>query len=457
MHNWVHAIDAAILIVRAADFQTLALNRRAHILLAVPPGIALPRPVAEIVPLASSADFGAQLTAALDEVRHGFFIELCGDVSNRLVHCSIGFLDGAYALTLEEKLPLSLRDDLIKIVDQIPVGIEIYDAEMQGLFFNKASDELFLYEERHILNFDDWWECGFPDEAERTAARAEWKAQLQLARAEPGRLQFSEWSVRCRDGTQRIVQFRYRWIGQYCVLALWDVTSQRETERELRHLAVSDPLTGLWNRRRFEQEAVSEVARRGRSGLSLVLIDIDNFKVINDTHGHPVGDEVLREVSRRLETSLRSNDLLARIGGEEFAVLLPGVEPDDAADICGRLLGAIADVPINVNGQSLAVTVSIGCASLDGIDDSGELIARADRALYRAKAAGRNRICQHEARQATDDCDTGALPARPLAVTKAIERPIGLPASQAAVEAGPARAIPAIAEEALDPRNRTAD
>nr|WP_246518609.1 GGDEF domain-containing protein [Ancylobacter lacus] len=257
------------------------------------------------------------------------------------------------------------------------------------------SDELFLYPERPILHHDDWWEFGFPDPAERAAAHAEWLAKLQAARREAGRVQFSEWSVRCRDGSRRTVQFRYRWIGPYYVLALWDVTSQRETERELRHLAVSDPLTGLWNRRRFEEDvalALDAFSQWGR-GFGLLLIDIDHFKAINDRFGHLSGDEVLRAVAARCRRQLRQADLLARIGGEEFAVLLPDMNETEAERVGRRLLTALAATPVEVGGHRIIVTLSIGCVVPRPQEDAASLFARADDALYRAKAEGRNSLC----------------------------------------------------------------
>jgi len=164
----------------------------------------------------------------------------------------------------------------------------------------------------------------------------------------------------------------------------------------LARLARRDALTGVANRRAFEEDLAREAARAARAGtpLSLVLLDVDRFKAVNDTHGHPAGDAVLAAVAARAEGALRAGDLLARVGGEEFAILLPGAGLEAAVEAAERVRARIAEEPVVAGEVSLAVTVSLGCASLLPGDANGaDLFARADRRLYGAKAAGRNRVC----------------------------------------------------------------
>ncbi|GAA0469081.1 hypothetical protein Ade02nite_31960 [Paractinoplanes deccanensis] len=162
--------------------------------------------------------------------------------------------------------------------------------------------------------------------------------------------------------------------------------------RAQRHAAITDALTGLRSRRFFEQSLRAESARAGRhdADLSMLLLDIDHFKTVNDTYGHAGGDRVLVEVADRLHAAVRPGDLVARYGGEEFAVLLPGAGPAEAADIADRLRRAIADTPIAV-GDNLwhQVTVSVGVA---GPQMPEEMVLAADRALYASKDAGRDRV-----------------------------------------------------------------
>jgi diguanylate cyclase (GGDEF)-like protein len=155
-----------------------------------------------------------------------------------------------------------------------------------------------------------------------------------------------------------------------------------------------DALTSLPNRRAFEEELAREAARvdRSQAPLAVAILDVDRFKSVNDQHGHAAGDEVLRAVAARLAGALRAGDVVARIGGEEFALLLPGVDLAEAAEIAERVRAIIADAPMNAGGRSLSITASLGCAVLLGRESAAELLARADARLYEAKRAGRNRV-----------------------------------------------------------------
>lgn len=168
------------------------------------------------------------------------------------------------------------------------------------------------------------------------------------------------------------------------------------TQMEIARLddaAHRDVLTGLWNRRGFHANLGEAV--RGRVVSSLALIDLDNFKAINDRHGHRTGDDVLRMLAHRLVGGLRRGDLIARWGGEEFLVLLPGASVQDATQILARLAAESRCDPIPALG-GVCVTFSGGVAQLKP-DDVDAAIAQADAALYRAKRAGRDRIIASEA------------------------------------------------------------
>ena len=163
----------------------------------------------------------------------------------------------------------------------------------------------------------------------------------------------------------------------------------------LADLARRDALTGLANRRAFEEALQREVARSRRTGnpLAVVALDIDHFKRVNDTHGHPVGDVVLAEVATRAQGALRAEDLLARIGGEELAALLPGATLSAAAEVAERIRRAVSDTAIEAGEASLDVTVSLGCAVLGADErDGSALLARSDARLYDAKRGGRDRV-----------------------------------------------------------------
>jgi diguanylate cyclase (GGDEF)-like protein len=162
-------------------------------------------------------------------------------------------------------------------------------------------------------------------------------------------------------------------------------------------LARRDPLTGLPNRLAFEEALHRELrrARRDGSALALLALDVDHFKRVNDAHGHPAGDAVLAAVAARARGALRGEDLLARIGGEEFAAILPGADLAAAADAGERIRRAIATEPVPALDRSLPVTVSVGCAALAPDDpDGAALLGRADARLYEAKRAGRDRVAR---------------------------------------------------------------
>lgn len=302
-------------------------------------------------------------------------------------------------LTLSRVARPTLQHLLRDILNELPAAIEIYDSNLNGIFYNRMADDLFLYDDRMISHHDEWWDLGFPDPAARAAAYAEWQEKFARLHAEPGSIQFSEWSVRCRDGSTRIVQFRYRLVGDLYVLALWDVTSERETVEKLRTLAGSDPLTGLGNRRRLIDAAQTEVtlAAGGGPACALLLIDIDHFKRINDRHGHGAGDAVLQKVAQRGVDLLRKSDLMARIGGEEFAVLLPATGLPEAQRVAERLLAALRQPVVLADGTEIELTASVGIARSAGERDFGVLMERCDRALYRAKQQGRDRVVCDEA------------------------------------------------------------
>jgi two-component system cell cycle response regulator len=179
-----------------------------------------------------------------------------------------------------------------------------------------------------------------------------------------------------------------------------------ETLEALRRLATRDELTGLANRREYDRMLAEEEDRARRFGqpLCLVIIDIDHFKLVNDTHGHVAGDAVLKEAALRISGAIRSVDRAARIGGEEFSLILVQTDGAAAMDVASRAIAAVSRSPISAgNGLQLAVTASAGMAELPSdAANAAELFAAADRALYAAKARGRNRaIAAREARKAS--------------------------------------------------------
>lgn len=171
--------------------------------------------------------------------------------------------------------------------------------------------------------------------------------------------------------------------------------SLREANDRLADLATRDPLTGIFNRRAFMERLDHEwgISLRHGHPFCVLILDLDNFKEVNDTYGHLVGDTVLRELAQRVKEVLRDTDLLARYGGEEFVVLTPHTDAAAACIVAERMRHAAGSMPVNLEGASLQVTVSIGIAQARPTTETQtSLFKRADTALYKAKTAGRNRV-----------------------------------------------------------------
>ena len=170
-----------------------------------------------------------------------------------------------------------------------------------------------------------------------------------------------------------------------------DISERRAFEEELSRLAVTDSLTGVWNRRQGERLLAADLAESRRYGpeLSVLMLDIDHFKEVNDEFGHQAGDQILVELTERLTAQVRATDVLARWGGEEFVILMRHCTLADVLPLAEKLRTIVSDTSFPVVGQ---VTVSIGAAELKPDDDLASWLDRADQAMYDAKAAGRNAV-----------------------------------------------------------------
>lgn len=174
-----------------------------------------------------------------------------------------------------------------------------------------------------------------------------------------------------------------------------DVTEQQNIQSQLEIASRTDPLTGLLNRRAFDDITKTELSRSKRSytSYSVLMLDVDEFKKINDGYGHLAGDAVLTSVARTLESNLRSHEKVARIGGDEFCVFLPDTDQTAAIDIAEKLRQVISSNAIPTGHADISITVSIGVSEVEDIDfDYTDIFKRADKNLYMAKKTGRNRI-----------------------------------------------------------------
>lgn len=223
-------------------------------------------------------------------------------------------------------------------------------------------------------------------------------------------------AIASRDETRHVVRALELGVSDYLMTPIDSeelaarVRTQLRRMRHIQHLrssfdqtlemAIMDQLTGLYNRRFLANQGsrLIEEAHKSEEPLACLMVDIDHFKMVNDTYGHDAGDLVLKEVAGRLTTSVRGSDLACRTGGEEFAILMPRTPRDSAHEIADRVLRSVSGDKVKLeDGQTLDVTVSIGVSLLDPSDSLATVLKRADEALYRSKENGRNRVTDEAA------------------------------------------------------------
>ncbi|WP_208948237.1 sensor domain-containing diguanylate cyclase [Segnochrobactrum spirostomi] len=333
--DWMDLVGVPVLLIERDTLLVKGANRAAQARFGPNRLGALPRPFRNLAADGGAAALAAAFAAIArgetdpDAVEPVFFCQL-----NECVRCfrfklapfpPSPDLTVATMIEVQPQASGDWRNRLEEILDLLPVGVEIYDDGFNALFFNRKADDLFLYPERPVLQHDDWFELGFPDPDERARRYAEWQDRVENARRHRDRVEITEWNMRCRDGRNHVVQFLIRFVGDTFLIVQWDVTEQRALEAELSRLARRDSLTGVPNRRALLE--VAEATFAAQQPFSLLMLDIDHFKAINDRYGHPAGDDVIRAVAARCGGTLREGDILARFGGEEFAVLLPNTSP----------------------------------------------------------------------------------------------------------------------------------
>lgn len=273
----------------------------------------------------------------------------------------------------------------------------VIDANGSVQFWNHAAEKMFGYTETEALGMDVHLLVAGDEDREKAHA-----GMAQFATNGEGPIigSIGEFQARRKDGSvfpveHAVAAFRMH-RAWYAVGSVRDKTEQKEAELELQRLATTDSLTGLANRRHFFDGCRKEIERHKRYGVSvsLLMLDVDWFKKINDTWGHDTGDRVLQEVAGQMLMTLRDVDLCGRIGGEEFAVLLPETDLQGAAEAAERVRASLENICfILEEGARVCVTASLGVTEMGGEGDSlQELIKRADDALYEAKNTGRNKV-----------------------------------------------------------------
>lgn len=284
-------------------------------------------------------------------------------------------------------------DDLIFILDSLPVPLtwaSLPDGNMR--FVNRAFTKTFGYPNGHFATIDHWVSDTYVDKEERAQAQQKWHELWNADRGGITEVQPLELHIRDINGETIVVLHRGIILHDF---KLWiatfeDLSVQKLAENALKRIAYEDPLTGLGNRRVLQERWNDEMAPRDQPArqnlIAILMVDLDNFKPINDYFGHAAGDDVLKMVAIRLRQSVRQNDTVVRMGGDEFAILLTHLESQDAAErICQRISDAFAK-PFVIQGEEVDVGATVG-ASLypHHAGDLETLLSAADQALYRMK------------------------------------------------------------------------
>lgn len=275
------------------------------------------------------------------------------------------------------------------LFENSPEAIVLIDRYGSVVEANQAFSDMLGYsrEETYQLHLWDW-----DDNLEKNVA-------LELLSNPNSKGVTFETQHRCKDQSIISVEISSSGTsldGQPLVICFCrDTTEKKQRDQRIQELILRDPLTNLLNRRAFNYRTKRAIRQAEEIGLefSLLLVDIDHFKVINDEHGHTTGDQVLAEVSNMMSSQIRDKDSIARWGGEEFAVILPNTPVDAAKKIGERLRQSFANLQI---GNIALISASLGVASYQNGDTLDSLFKRVDDAMYRAKQTGRNRVVVSE-------------------------------------------------------------
>ncbi|MEN6435859.1 MAG: diguanylate cyclase [Anaerolineaceae bacterium] len=293
------------------------------------------------------------------------------------------FAVGIFKYQLFDIVPIA-RSTLI---DKMDDGVIVLNLREQVVDINPAAQGILGLSRRHIIGKDigDFF-ASWPGYFNCPEGEAYLRSEVEQYRN--GTLKYYE--VRTVELTHK----QNHVVG--LLLTMHDITERKVLLEKVRKLATLDPLTGLFNRRHFFSMATKEVARTLEENLpcSLVLLDMDYFKQVNDTYGHLVGDMVIQKVTNTIRNSLRTLDILGRFGGDEFVLLLPETDLEQATQATERLRKLAESTMIRTDQGEIHVTLSMGVATCTGLQPCSldQLLEQADKALYRSKAAGRNKV-----------------------------------------------------------------
>jgi diguanylate cyclase (GGDEF)-like protein/PAS domain S-box-containing protein len=287
------------------------------------------------------------------------------------------------------------------IIDNTTVPYALNDDRQNITYVNAAFIKTFGYDLQDIPNLATWWPKAYPDEDYRQWVISSWQSHMELAEREGRQFEALELNIRCKDGSTCTAMVSASPLGETFegshLVVLFDITEMKQKDALIWTQANYDALTELPNRRLFQDRLDQEIkqARRSGQGLSLLFIDLDRFKEINDTMGHSKGDAVLVDAARRISRCVRDADTVARLGGDEFMVILPKLgDPLRVETIAQHIIQELSN-PFQFDNDEMSyyISASIGITLYsDDVADAESMMKRVDQALYAAKSAGRSRF-----------------------------------------------------------------
>ncbi|AVO42600.1 EAL domain-containing protein [Simplicispira suum] len=289
------------------------------------------------------------------------------------------------------------------LLQQLPVGVLLLERDGAVTLCNQRFTELTGYSESDLPDGQTWWQKAYPDAEYRARLQEDWHLATRKAYHEGAAIPSGEFTVVGADQQSRTMEIAGVWVGTQLLVTFVDLSQRKAAEQEIRTLAYYDLLTALPNRRLLVNRLEQSLKHcKPPSHCALLMLDLDNFKALNDTRGHERGDQLLKLVAERLLACVRSDDTVARPGGDEFAVLLENVgDSMEAArrhcDEIGQKILASLREPYVMDGESHHSTLSMGVTVFSANEDSVDaLLQRVDLAMYQAKAAGRDTLCFYD-------------------------------------------------------------
>jgi diguanylate cyclase (GGDEF)-like protein/PAS domain S-box-containing protein len=340
------------------------------------------------------------------------FVAKNGKVITALMSAHVMTIDGKHCvlsvtrdITERKYAEMALResqDQFRKVFEHSPISMVMIGMDGTIVYINRKMIETFGYGPKDIPTIDRWYAQAYPDETYRANIVALWKGLVMEARKNDGEIAQREYHVTCKNGRVKTAAIFGVWVADQLLTVFEDITERKEAEERIRNLAYFDPLTQLPNRRlamdRLGQALIAS-NRKAEYG-ALMILDLDNFKALNDTQGHDSGDRLLIEVAQRIVECVRAEDTVSRLGGDEYVVMVEGLAADEISaarhtETIAEKIRTALNQPYTFfrDGQAHHSTSSIGVTLFLGNEISIDvLLKQADMALYQAKGAGRNTV-----------------------------------------------------------------